>query len=146
MSVSMAATLALLGLPLVATAVNVKSSTPLMGWNSYNYYSCNPSEAIMKSNAQGLVTLGLDKIGYTYVTTDCGWNANYRDSSGKLVWNPATFPSGGGAALGQYIQGLGLKFGVYSGGGYYQCGSTAEPASLGSWNKHKVQVLFSGFC
>jgi alpha-galactosidase len=103
----------------------------LMGWNSYNYYSCSPSESIMKSNALGLVALGMDKLGYKYVTTDCGWNADYRDAStGQLVWNPSAFPSGG-KSLGDYIHGLGLSFGVYSGGGYYQCGSTNEPASLG---------------
>ncbi|KAM7210946.1 glycoside hydrolase [Rhypophila decipiens] len=101
-----------------------------MGWNSYNNYGCNPSEQIMKTNAQGLVNQGLDKLGYTYVTTDCGWNANHRDSSQRLVWNPTLFPSGG-KALCNYIHGLGLKCGLYSGGGYFQCGSTDQPASLG---------------
>jgi hypothetical protein len=114
----------------VASATDYKLGPPLMGWNSYNHYSCSPTEAIIKANAEGLITLGLDQLGYTYVTPDCGWNANYRDSSGQLVWDPTTFPSGG-AALGEYIHGLGLKFGIYSGGGYYQCGSTNEPASLG---------------
>src|SRR3954454_3858455 len=103
----------------LATFVNgktIKSTTPLMGWNSYNNYGCNPSEQIMKTNAQGVVTQGLDKFGYTYVTTDCGWNANARDSSQQLVWNPKLFPSGG-KALCDYMHGLGLKCGVYSGGG-----------------------------
>ncbi|KAM7205928.1 glycoside hydrolase [Rhypophila sp. PSN 637] len=101
-----------------------------MGWNSYNNYGCNPSEQIMKTNAQGLVTQGLDKLGYIYVSTDCGWNANRRDSSQRLVWNPALFPSGG-KALCDYMHGLGLKCGMYSGAGYFQCGSTDQPASLG---------------
>lgn len=74
--------------------------------------------------------MGFDKAGYNYLTVDCGWNANYRDSSGQLVWNPSLFPAGG-AALGEYIHGLGLKFGVYSGGGILQCGSTDQPASKG---------------
>ncbi|KAI1101536.1 carbohydrate-binding module family 35 protein [Jackrogersella minutella] len=107
-----------------------KSKTPPMGWNSYNYYNCNPSEDIMKTNAQGLVDLGLADLGYVYVTTDCGWMAGDRDSEGRLQWNPTLFPSGG-EALGDYIHGLGLKFGLYSGAGYYQCGSTDLPASLG---------------
>ncbi|KAB5576295.1 alpha-galactosidase [Coniochaeta sp. 2T2.1] len=111
---------------------NVKTTTPLMGWNSYNAYGCEnpgPTEAIIKANAQGLVTLGFDKLGYTYVTPDCGWNSNFRDSSGRQVWNATRFPSGG-KALADYIHGLRLKFGLYSGGGYYQCGSTDLPASL----------------
>ncbi|KAI1389682.1 carbohydrate-binding module family 35 protein [Hypoxylon trugodes] len=107
-----------------------KSKAPPMGWNSYNYYGCNPTEQIMKTNAQGLVDLGLADLGYTYVTTDCGWMARDRDSESRLQWNTTLFPSGG-KALGEYIHSLGLKFGLYSGAGYYQCGSTDLPASLG---------------
>jgi len=102
-----------------------------MGWNSYNYYSCNPSEEIITSNARGLVDLGLAALGYDHVTTDCGWMVKDRDSKGRLQWNKDLFPSGGGKALGDYLHGLGLKFGLYSGAGYYQCGSTDLPASLG---------------
>ncbi|XDG01476.1 hypothetical protein ABKA04_001091 [Annulohypoxylon sp. FPYF3050] len=111
-------------------AVLYKSKTPPMGWNSYNYYGCNPTEDIMHTNAQGLVDLGLADVGYEYVTTDCGWMAADRDSENRLQWNTDLFPSGG-QALGDFIHGLGLKFGLYSGAGYYQCGSTDLPASLG---------------
>lgn len=108
----------------------MRTSTPVMGWNSYNYYNCYPNETIMRDNAAGLVKLGFNAAGYTYVTTDCGWNSDYRDSSGHLVWNATTFPSGV-LALREYIHNLNLKFGVYSGAGHFQCGSTDQPASLG---------------
>ncbi|KAL2126428.1 hypothetical protein VTI74DRAFT_930 [Chaetomium olivicolor] len=102
-----------------------------MGWNRYNYYNCFPNETIIKSNADGLITSGLAALGYRMVTTDCGWPAADRDIAGKLQFNPNLFPSGG-AALGRYLHGRGLKFGLYSGGGYYQCGGDAHvPASLG---------------
>lgn len=114
------------------SATTIRSSTPPMGWNSYNYYSCNPSETIIKTNAAGLVKLGLTAVGYNIVTTDCGWSATYRNSSGNLVWNPTLFPSGG-TALAEYVHGLGLKFGMYSGAGHFQCGSTDQPASLGEY-------------
>lgn len=127
-------------LAVVTAARNVKTTTPLMGWNSYNAFSCSPTEDIIKTNAKGLVDLGFDRLGYTYVTPDCGWDANYRDSSGKKVWNPKTFPSGG-KALGDYIHSLGLKFGVYSGAGYYQCGSTDLPGSLSEY-KFILYVFF----
>ncbi|KAF2641867.1 glycoside hydrolase [Massarina eburnea CBS 473.64] len=107
-----------------------KSPTPPMGWNSYNSYSCSPSEAIVKLNAQGLVDYGLDKLGYDIVTPDCGWPAKERDAQGRLVWNESLFPSGG-RGLGDWLHGKGLRFGGYSGGGWLQCGSTDLPASLG---------------
>jgi alpha-galactosidase len=70
-----------------------------------------------------LANAGLAALGYVYVTPDCGWMTSERDAStGELVWNATLFPSGG-PALGEYIHGLGLRFGVYSGGGYYQCDS-----------------------
>ncbi|KAK7419250.1 hypothetical protein QQX98_003402 [Neonectria punicea] len=101
-----------------------------MGWNSYNSYSCSPSEDIIKKNAQGLVDTGLAGLGYLSVTVDCGWPAKDRNSEGELQWNEKLFPSGG-KALGEFIHDLGLKFGLYSGAGYLQCGSTDLPASLG---------------
>jgi alpha-galactosidase len=104
-----------------------------MGWNSYNYYNCNPNEEIITSNARGLVELGLAALGYDHVTTDCGWMIKDRDAQGRLQWNKKLFPSGGGKALGDYLHGLGLKYGLYSGAGYYQCGSTDLPASLGRY-------------
>ncbi|CAI6332212.1 unnamed protein product [Periconia digitata] len=114
----------------LASAKNVKSPTPPMGWNTYNAYNCNPSEDKVKLNAQGLVDLGLRDLGYTIVTPDCGWNARTRDSQQRLQWNTTLFPSGG-KSLGDYLHGLDLKFGLYSGAGYLQCGSTDLPASLG---------------
>lgn len=121
----------------IAAAKSVRSPTPPRGWNSYNNYGCNPNEEIIKSNAQGLINLGLANLGYTQVIVDCGWPARGRDSQGRLQWNQTLFPSGPNA-LGDYIHLLGLKFGVYSGAGYYQCGSSDLPASKGY-----VQLCFA---
>ncbi|KLO85179.1 related to alpha-galactosidase precursor [Fusarium fujikuroi] len=107
----------------------VKSPTPPMGWNSYNHYNCRPSEDIIKINAKGLVDLGFKDLGYSIVTVDCGWPSRDRDGEGRLQWNETLFPSGP-KALGEYIHDLGLEFGLYSGAGYLQCGSTDIPASL----------------
>lgn len=85
---------------------------------------------IIQQNAQGLVDSGYADMGYEYVTVDCGWPAEERDDQGRLVWDLKLFPSGG-KALGDYIHNLGLKFGLYSGAGYYQCGSGSRLASLG---------------
>lgn len=83
---------------------------------------------IIKENAQGLVDLGLAEKGYTMVTTDCGWPSSNRTNDGKITWNSTLFPSGF-PALGEYIHGLGLEFGLYSGAGKWQC-STDETSFL----------------
>lgn len=101
-----------------------------MGWNSYNHYSCAPNETIIHSNAQALVDLGLQALGYHYVTVDCGWTLPNRTASGTLTWNPARFPSGY-PVLGNFIHGLGLGFGVYQDAGLQTC-MTGEPNQVGS--------------
>lgn len=116
-----------------ASAALLDTPTPQLGWNSYNFFNCYPSEAIILENAKGLVGHGLAKAGYEYLTVDCGWPAPERDENGRMVWNPDLFPSGV-EALRDEIHGLGLKFGVYSGGGYGQCGNGSLPASLGMNN------------
>lgn len=109
--------------------------TPPMGWNSYNKYNCYPNETIIRNAAQGLLDIGFDKLGYKTVTPDCGWPAANRTSDGQLVANPTLFPSGF-IALGDWLHSKGLRFGIYSGAGVYQCGSNTDgapalPASLG---------------
>ena len=127
----MTASLLLLApLALQAAAKRVRSPTPPMGWNSYNTWNCQPSEEKIHESAQGLIDLGFDKVGYNFVTVDCGWNSRERDAEGRLQWNETLFPSGG-KALGDFLHGLGLDFGLYSGAGFLQCGSEDLPASLG---------------
>jgi len=124
----------------LSTAKTVRSPTPPMGWNSYNSYNCFPSEDKIKASAQSLVELGLVELGYNFATVDCGWPSRDRDAEGRLQWNETLFPSGG-KALGDYLHGLGLGFGLYSGAGYLQCGSTDLPASLGE--REDLQSLWS---
>jgi len=96
-------------------------------WNTYNGYNCNPSENIVKTNAQALIDKGADKVGYIVVTPDCGWMSPERDNSQRLVWNPAKFPSGG-KALGDWLHNKGLQFGLYSGAGTWDLSS--EPSYI----------------
>jgi hypothetical protein len=117
-------------LALEAGATRVRSPTPPMGWNSYNTWNCDISEEKIQKSAQGLIDLGLREAGYNFVAIDCGWMTRDRDAEGRLQWNQTGFPAGG-KAIGDFIHGLGLDFGMYSGAGYFQCGSTDLPASLG---------------
>lgn len=106
--------------------------TPAMGYNPYNGFSCSTTEAIYHAQAQALVDLGLLALGYEYVNLDCGWQGKTRDSAGKFTWDTTILPSGP-AALATFMHNLGLKFGVYSDGGFFACDAVGGTAHyLGS--------------
>lgn len=98
-----------------------------MGWNSWNHFACNINEDLIKSTAKTLVDTGLAKAGYKYVNLDDCW-ASHRDSAGRVIPDPQSWPSGM-FELGEYIHGLGLKFGIYSDAGNNTC--AGRPGSLG---------------
>ncbi|KAF9013154.1 glycoside hydrolase family 27 protein [Cyathus striatus] len=120
--------LTLLLLPLASALNNGVAITPSMGWNPYNAFLCDTTEAQYKTAADKLISLGLSTLGYKYVNLDCGWQGKTRNSTGGFTWDNTTIPSGI-PALSSYIHDLGLKFGVYSDGGVYACdfvGGTAH--------------------
>ncbi|KAF9448720.1 carbohydrate-binding module family 35 protein [Macrolepiota fuliginosa MF-IS2] len=107
---------------------NGLAKTPPMGWNPYNAFLCSTTEQQYHTAAQNLISLGLSGLGYQYVNLDCGWQGKARNSSGGFTWDTTTIPSGI-PALSSFIHGLGLKFGVYSDGGFFACdfvGGTAH--------------------
>jgi alpha-galactosidase len=95
----------------------------------------------MYSNAKALVDLGLSELGYRYVTTDCGWSVADRLPDGSLTWNATLFPSGF-PAMGEYLHGIGLLFGVYGDAGILLCGS--PPNQAGSLSKCSHLDLWLG--
>ncbi|KAG4925391.1 hypothetical protein JHK87_050931 [Glycine soja] len=103
--------------------------TPPMGWNSWNHFSCQINEKMIRETADALVSTGLSKLGYTYVNIDDCWAELNRDAKGNLVAKNSTFPSGI-KALADYVHGKGLKLGIYSDAGYFTC-SKQMPGSLG---------------
>ncbi|KAF9262968.1 glycoside hydrolase family 27 protein [Marasmius fiardii PR-910] len=108
--------------------------TPAMGWNPYNAFSCDSTESQIRANAQKLVDLGLNKLGYEYMSVDCGWQGTKRDSAGGITWNATRFPSGM-AGLGNFVHGLGLKYALYSVGGFFSCDFVGGTSGwLGSLN------------
>ncbi|MFI7370755.1 glycoside hydrolase family 27 protein [Actinoplanes sp. NPDC049668] len=86
--------------------------TPPMGWNSWNTFFCNINETLIRGMADSIVSSGMRDAGYQYVVVDDCWMASTRDASGNLQGDPTRFPSGM-KALGDYIHGKGLKFGIY---------------------------------
>ncbi|HEX8343138.1 MAG TPA: ricin-type beta-trefoil lectin domain protein [Actinoplanes sp.] len=112
---------------------------PPLGWNSWNTFGCNISEAKIRAAADAMVASGMRTAGYQYVVVDDCWQASTRDGSGNLRADPTRFPSGM-KALGDYIHSKGLKFGIYQAPREKTCaqyfGST--PGSTGALN-HEQQ-------
>jgi alpha-galactosidase len=109
---------------LVSSAVFAKEDglarTPPMGWNSWNAFQGNISEAKIKNAADLMVSSGMRDAGYIYLVLDDGWMAKERDLNGNLVGDPVKFPNGM-KALGDYIHSKGLKFGIYECRGFLTC-------------------------
>lgn len=93
----------------------------------------------MRAAADAMVSSGMRDAGYRYVVVDDCWFDPQRDASGALRANATKFPSGM-KALGDYIHGKGLKFGIYQVPGDRTCaqGSGAYPGSTGS-RGHEAQ-------
>lgn len=94
--------------------------TPPMGWNSWNVFHENINETQIKEIADVMVSSGMKDAGYVYLNLDDNWMATSRDASGNLRADPTRFPSGM-KALGDYIHGKGLKFGIYGDRGNRTC-------------------------
>ncbi|GIJ57093.1 alpha-galactosidase [Virgisporangium aurantiacum] len=91
---------------------NGVARVPPMGWNSWNTFGCNINEALIRQEADALVSSGLRDLGYRYVVVDDCWFNPNRDSAGNLQGDPSRFPSGM-KALGDYLHARDLKFGIY---------------------------------
>jgi len=113
--------------------------TPPMGWNSWNPFGKNVSEAVIRETADAMVTSGLKDVGFSYIVVDDLWQAG-RDSKGMLFPDPKRFPSGM-KAVADYVHSRGLKFGIYSDAGTKTCGGM--PASFG-YEEDDAQ-LFAGW-
>ncbi|HWG57906.1 MAG TPA: hypothetical protein VN661_02545 [Candidatus Acidoferrales bacterium] len=109
--------------------------TPPMGWNSYDYYNWTVNESEVMANADWLAK-HLKPYGWRYVVVDFLWFKPFRgdysltqfkdgkplyrlsmDSYGRLLPDPARFPSAAGGAgfkpLADRVHALGLKFGIH---------------------------------
>ena len=106
---------------------------PPMGWNSYDYYDTNVTEAEVLKNAE-FMAKHLKSYGWEYIVVDIQWYAwntasmrdrfqyipfgrNEMDEYGRLLPCPEKFPSSAGGRgfkpLADQIHALGLKFGIH---------------------------------
>lgn len=101
--------------------------TPPMGWNSWNTFSCNINEELIRGAADAMVSSGMKDAGYLYINLDDCWHGN-RDSLGFIQVDAERFPSGM-KALADYVHSKGLKIGIYSDAGWQTC--AGKPGSRG---------------
>ncbi|KFY77237.1 hypothetical protein V499_03331 [Pseudogymnoascus sp. VKM F-103] len=99
----------------------ISSAKPQMGWNTWNTFKSHINQSLIENTASTLVSTGLARAGYEYVVIDEGWQAYTRDANGRQQANSTTFPSGI-SGVAKYIHKLGLKVGIYSDAGIYDCG------------------------
>lgn len=102
--------------------------TPPMGWNTWNKYYCDINQTVIYTNAERIIELGLDKLGYRYINVDDCWLTNERDEAEHVVVDPERFPDGM-KAVGDYIHAKGLLYGIYNSAGTLTCEGRA--GSLG---------------
>jgi alpha-galactosidase len=112
--------------PLLGT-YNGLARTPPMGWNSWNKFGCNINEAIVRAQADAMVSSGMRDAGYEYIVIDDCWQGQ-RNAEGDIEPDPQRFPSGM-RAVADYVHARGLKFGLYSDAGTQTCGG--RPGSRG---------------
>ncbi|MCU7729370.1 RICIN domain-containing protein [Actinoplanes sp. KI2] len=107
-----AGALSVVSAPAALALENGVARTPPMGWNSWNTFGCNINETLIRQMADAIVSSGMRDLGYQYVVVDDCWFNPNRDSAGNLQGDSSRFPSGM-KALGDYLHGKGLKFGLY---------------------------------
>ena len=93
---------------------------PPLGWNSWNTFGPNISDAHIREMADTLVSRGYRDAGYEYLVIDDCWSLRDRNDAGLLVPDPEKFPSGM-KAVADYVHAKGLKFGMYSCAGVMTC-------------------------
>lgn len=108
-------------LPLILLPAGTNAALkPQMGWNSWNTFKANINQTIIEDTATALVKLGLADAGYEYVSIDAGWQASMRAANGQQQPNASRFPSGI-KGVADHVHDLGLKLGIYSDSGIYDC-------------------------
>ena len=98
--------------------------TPPMGWNSWNTFTDQITDSLVRQIADSMVSTGMRDVGYQYVNIDDFWQLLDRDANGRIQVNKQKFPNGI-KAVADYVHSKGLKLGVYSDAADRTCGGVA---------------------
>jgi alpha-galactosidase len=88
-----------------------------MGWNSWNHFHQQVDDAIIRAQAEAMVSSGMRDAGYLYINIDDTWEGE-RDVNGNIQTN-SKFPDM--KALAEFVHSKGLKLGIYSSPGAKTC-------------------------
>lgn len=88
------------------------SSTPPMGFMTWNYFGDKITENDVKTLTDAMVSSGLRDLGYDFIFIDDGWQGG-RDAKNNIIADAKKFPSGL-KALTDYVHSKGMKIGIYS--------------------------------
>jgi alpha-galactosidase len=136
--------------PLVLLAVALANEAtaqiqkPVMGYNSYNQVSCNPTDASMTAAINSLSSKGLVTAGYKYFQIDCGWAStdNSRNSTnGAIKVNTSRFPNGL-QPLANLARSKGMQWTMYSDAGYRMCDPISPSPVAGSLGHEAADAAF----
>lgn len=107
----------------------VKTTAPLLGWNSYNCYGTHINEQLAWENLEAFIQK-LKPSGYEYFVLDAGWFRHFDlkpgqtwpsdddpshlalDEFGRLIPSPVLFPHGFKAIV-EHANKHGIKFGLH---------------------------------
>jgi alpha-galactosidase len=93
------------------------AARPPMGWNSWNHFHRQVDDAIIRAQAEAMVSSGMRDAGYLYINIDDTWEGE-RDAKGNIQTN-SKFPDM--KALADFVHSKGLKLGIYSSPGAKTC-------------------------
>ncbi|MFT4202434.1 MAG: glycoside hydrolase family 27 protein [Chitinophagaceae bacterium] len=99
--------------------IGLGRTTPMMGWASWNHFQTDISDAIIKGEADALVSSGLKDAGYQFINIDDSYYLG-RDKNGNILPDKTKFPHGL-KDVADYIHSKGLKAGIYTDAGISTC-------------------------
>ena len=132
----------------LAQGSSANSNGPTMGWSSWNTYGVNISDALIRSQADAMVSTGLKDVGYDHINIDDGFFGGRNTSTGELIIHPTRFPNGL-KVVADYIHSKGLKAGIYSDAGANTCGNMYNGDELSvnvglyNYDQHDADFYFT---
>lgn len=94
--------------------------TPVMGWNSWNTFGQDLTEALIIETAEAMIANGMRDLGYNYINIDDLWQLKERGADGHIVIDSTKFPRGI-KYVADYLHDRGFRLGIYSDASKYTC-------------------------